>query len=323
MTVLVTGAAGFIGYHTCKVLLDAGRPVIGIDNLNNYYEVSLKQARLSVLQEIKGFTFIKADISDQDAMASVVSANPSISEVVHLAAQAGVRYSLIDPFAYLRANVEGHLVLLESARELKNLKHFVYASSSSVYGNSQKLPLAVGDPTDSPQSLYGATKKTMELFSHSYGQLYGLPQTGLRFFTVYGPWGRPDMAPMIFSRKILAGEAIDVFNNGKMARDFTYVEDIVAGVIGCLANPPKNDVINPIYNIGNNNAESLMRFIEILEDALGIKAEINFMPMQPGDVKETYADIEATRRDFGFEPKTALDEGILKFVEWYREYYSA
>jgi UDP-glucuronate 4-epimerase len=323
MTVLVTGAAGFIGYHTCKVLLDAGRPVIGIDNLNNYYEVSLKQARLSVLQEIKGFTFIKADISDQDAMASVVSANPSISEVVHLAAQAGVRYSLIDPFAYLRANVEGHLVLMESVRELKNLKHFVYASSSSVYGNSQKLPLAVGDPTDSPQSLYGATKKTMELFSHSYGQLYGLPQTGLRFFTVYGPWGRPDMAPMIFSRKILAGEAIDVFNNGKMARDFTYVEDIVAGVIGCLANPPKNDVINPIYNIGNNNAESLMRFIEILEDALGIKAEINFMPMQPGDVKETYADIEATRRDFGFEPKTALDEGILKFVEWYREYYSA
>jgi UDP-glucuronate 4-epimerase len=323
MTVLVTGAAGFIGYHTCKVLLDAGRPVIGIDNLNDYYEVSLKQARLSVLQEIKGFTFIKADISDQDAMASVVSANPSISEVVHLAAQAGVRYSLIDPFAYLRANVEGHLVLMESVRELKNLKHFVYASSSSVYGNSQKLPLAVGDPTDSPQSLYGATKKTMELFSHSYGQLYGLPQTGLRFFTVYGPWGRPDMAPMIFSRKILAGEAIDVFNNGKMARDFTYVEDIVAGVIGCLANPPKNDVINPIYNIGNNNAESLMRFIEILEDALGIKAEINFMPMQPGDVKETYADIEATRRDFGFEPKTALDEGILKFVEWYREYYSA
>ncbi|MGY9002936.1 MAG: SDR family NAD(P)-dependent oxidoreductase, partial [Rhodospirillales bacterium] len=205
MTVLVTGAAGFIGYHTCKVLLDAGRPVIGIDNLNDYYEVSLKQARLSVLQEIKGFTFIKADISDQDAMASVVSANPSISEVVHLAAQAGVRYSLIDPFAYLRANVEGHLVLMESVRELKNLKHFVYASSSSVYGNSQKLPLAVGDPTDSPQSLYGATKKTMELFSHSYGQLYGLPQTGLRFFTVYGPWGRPDMAPMIFSRKILAG----------------------------------------------------------------------------------------------------------------------
>lgn len=323
MTVLVTGAAGFIGYHTCKVLLDAGRPVIGIDNLNDYYEVSLKQARLSVLQEIKGFTFIKADISDQDAMASVVSANPSISEVVHLAAQAGVRYSLIDPFAYLRANVEGHLVLMESVRELKNLKHFVYASSSSVYGNSQKLPLAVGDPTDSPQSLYGATKKTMELFSHSYGQLYGLPQTGLRFFTVYGPWGRPDMAPMIFSRKILAGEAIDVFNNGKMARDFTYVEDIVAGVIGCLVNPPKSDVINPIYNIGNNNAESLMRFIEILEDALGIKAEINFMPMQPGDVKETYADIEATRRDFGFEPKTALDEGILKFVEWYREYYSA
>ena len=321
MTVLVTGAAGFIGYYTCKVLLDAGRSVIGIDNLNDYYEVSLKQARLSALQEIKGFTFIKADISDREAVASIISANPSISEVVHLAAQAGVRYSLIDPFAYLRANVEGHLVLLEAMRGLKKLRHFVYASSSSVYGNSSKLPLTVGDPTDSPQSLYGATKKTMELFSHSYSQLYGLPQTGLRFFTVYGPWGRPDMAPMIFSRKILAGEPIDVFNNGEMARDFTYVEDIVAGVIGCLGKPPKGEVINPIYNIGNNNAESLMRFISILEDALGVKAEINFLPMQPGDVKETYADIESTRRDFGFEPKTALDEGIQKFVEWYREYY--
>jgi UDP-glucuronate 4-epimerase len=323
MTVLVTGAAGFIGYHTCKVLLDAGRSVIGIDNLNDYYEVSLKQARLSILEEAKGFTFIKADISDREAVADIISANPLISEVVHLAAQAGVRYSLIDPFAYLRANVEGHLVLLEAIRELKNLKHFVYASSSSVYGDSQKLPLAVGDPTDSPQSLYGATKKTMELFSHSYSQLYGLPQTGLRFFTVYGPWGRPDMAPMIFSRKILAGEQIDVFNNGEMARDFTYVEDIVAGVIGCLDKPPKSDVINPIYNIGNNNAESLMRFIAILEDTLGVKAEINFMPMQPGDVKETYADIEATRRDFGFEPKTALDQGIQQFVDWYREYYGA
>ena len=321
MTILVTGAAGFIGYHTCKALLDAGRSVIGPDNLNDYYAVSLKQARLSALGETTGFTFIKADISDREAVTSIISANPSISEVVHLAAQAGVRYSLIDPFAYLRANIQGHLVLLEAIRELKNLKHFVYASSSSVYGNSPKLPLAVGDPTDSPQSLYGATKKTMELFSYSYSQLYDLPQTGLRFFTVYGPWGRPDMAPMIFSRKILAGEPIDVFNNGEMVRDFTYVEDIVAGVIGCLYKPPKGDIINPIYNIGNNHAESLMRFIAILEGALGVKAEINFMPMQSGDVKETYADIESTRRDFNFDPKTSLNEGIQKFVKWYREYY--
>lgn len=321
MTVLVTGAAGFIGYHTCRALLAAGRTVVGIDNLNDYYEVSLKEARLSRLQETKGFAFTSMDIADRDAVAGLVAANPSISEIIHLAAQAGVRYSLIDPFSYVQANVQGHLVLLEAARELKNLKHFVYASSSSVYGDSPNMPLKVGDPTDSPQSLYGATKKTMELFSHAYGGLYGLPQTGLRFFTVYGTWGRPDMAPMIFSRKILAGEAIDVFNNGEMARDFTYVDDIVAGMIKCMEKPPAKGVINPIYNIGNNNAEPLMRFIEILQDALGTKAEINFKPMQPGDVKETYANIDATRRDFGFEPKVPLEEGVPRFVKWYREYY--
>ncbi|MBT3764506.1 MAG: SDR family NAD(P)-dependent oxidoreductase [Rhodospirillaceae bacterium] len=321
MTVLVTGAAGFIGYHTCKALLEAGRHVIGIDNLNDYYEVSLKQARLAQLQEAKGFEFTKLDIADRDAVAALVAAHPAVSEVIHLAAQAGVRYSLVNPFAYLHANVEGHLVLLEAARGLKDLKHFVYASSSSVYGDSLELPLAVGDSTDSPKSLYGATKKTMELFSHAYAGLYGLPQTGLRFFTVYGPWGRPDMAPMIFSRKIFANEPIDVFNNGEMARDFTYIDDIVAGVVSCLDKPPSDGVTNPIYNIGNNNAEPLMRFIAILEDALGVKAEINFKPMQPGDVKETYANIDATRRDFGFEPKTSLDEGVPRFVEWYRGYY--
>ncbi|MBT4700882.1 MAG: SDR family NAD(P)-dependent oxidoreductase [Rhodospirillaceae bacterium] len=321
MTVLVTGAAGFIGYHTCKALLEAGLHVIGVDNLNDYYEVSLKQARLAQLQELKGFEFNKLNIADREAVSSLVAAHPSISEIIHLAAQAGVRYSLINPYAYVRDNVEGHLVLLEAAREVKDLKHFVYASSSSVYGDSAKLPLMVGDPTDSPESLYGATKKTMELFSHAYGKLYGLPQTGLRFFTVYGPWGRPDMAPMIFSRKILAGEPIDVFNNGEMARDFTYVDDIVAGLVKCMERPPREDITNPVYNIGNNKAEPLMRFIAILEDALGTKAEINFMPMQPGDVKETFADIEATRSDFGFEPKTSLDEGLPLFVEWYRRYY--
>jgi UDP-glucuronate 4-epimerase len=321
MTVLVTGAAGFIGYHTCKALQEAGRRVIGIDNLNDYYDVFLKQARLARLQEIKGFEFSNLNIADRDAVADLLKANASISEIIHLAAQPGVRYSLIDPFAYLHANVEGHLVLLEAVRGLKNLKHFVYASSSSVYGDSANLPMKVGDPTDSPKSLYGATKKTMELFSHAYGKLYGIPQTGLRFFTVYGPWGRPDMAPMIFSRKIVAGEPIDVFNNGEMARDFTYVDDIVAGVVRCLEKPPGEGVINPIYNIGNNNAEPLMRFISILEDALGVKAEINLKPMQPGDVKETYADINATRRDFGFEPKTSLDEGVSRFVEWYQGYY--
>ncbi len=326
MTILVTGAAGFIGSRTIHALLDRGEQVVGIDNLNDYYEVSLKEARLQRILARSGVSFVKVDIADRDAMMSVVDKHPDITGIIHLAAQAGVRYSLENPYAYTRANVEGQLVILEIARHLKNLKHAVYASSSSVYGTNTKLPFAVEDRTDTPISLYAATKKTTELMSHAYSHLFDIPLTGLRFFTVYGPWGRPDMSALIFIRKILAGQPIPVFNNGEMARDFTYIDDIVAGVLGCLDHPPvvaDGDALNRVYNIGNNNTEPLMRFISVIEQALGQKAEIDFMPMQAGDVPATYADIEATRRDFGFEPKTSIDEGIPKLVEWYREYYGA
>jgi len=324
MTVLVTGATGFIGSHTIHALLDRGERVIGIDNLNDYYDVSLKQARLQRLLARSGISFVQADVADKEAMESIAKSHPDITRIIHLAAQAGVRYSLENPFAYTRANVDGQLVILETCRHLKNLTHAVYASSSSVYGTNSKLPFAVEDRTDTPVSLYAATKKTTELMSHAYSHMFGLPLTGLRFFTVYGPWGRPDMSAMIFIRKILAGQPIPVFNNGEMARDFTYIDDIVAGVLGCLDHPPEvkaGETPNRVYNIGNNNTEPLMRFISLIEDALGKKAEIDFLPMQAGDVKETYADIEATRRDFGFEPKTSIDVGIPKLVEWYRAYY--
>ena len=326
MTVLITGAAGFIGYHLGMTLLDQGRRVIGIDNLNDYYDPNLKAARLAQLQARDGFSFHKVDISERVPVHMLVQEYPDITGIVHLASQAGVRYSLIDPYAYTKANVEGHLVLLEAARRLPNLAHFVYASSSSVYGANTKMPFAVTDRTDNPVSLYGATKKTMEVMSDSYARMWGLPLTGLRFFTVYGPWGRPDMAAFIFLRKILAGEPIPVFNNGDMQRDFTYIDDIIAGVVACLAKPPvvtegSGDAPHRIYNIGNNNAEPLMRFIGLLEDALGQKAEIDFQPMQPGDVAATYADIEDTRRHFGFEPKTSIDVGLPRLVDWYRGYY--
>jgi len=326
MTVLVTGAAGFIGFHTIHALLDRGERVVGIDNLNSYYDVSLKQARLQRLLARPGISFIQTDVADKQAMEDVVAKHPGVDQVVHLAAQAGVRYSLENPYAYTHANVEGQLVVLEMCRNLKNLKHAVYASSSSVYGTNSKLPFAVADRTDTPVSLYAATKKTTELMSHAYSHMFGLPLTGLRFFTVYGPWGRPDMSALIFIRKILAGEPIPVFNNGDMARDFTYIDDIVAGILGCLDHPPEitpGETPNRVYNIGNNHTEPLMRFISVIEQALGVKAEIEFLPMQAGDVKETYADIEATRRDFGFQPKVQIDEGIPKLVQWYREYYGA
>jgi len=326
MTVLVTGAAGFIGFHTIQALLDRGDHVVGIDNLNDYYDVSLKEARLEQLLRRSGISFVQADAADREAMEGVARSHPDITRVIHLAAQAGVRYSLVNPYAYTNANVGGQLVILEMCRNLKNLKHAVYASSSSVYGTNTKMPFSVDDRTDTPVSLYAATKKMTELMSHSYSHMFGLPLTGLRFFTVYGPWGRPDMAALIFIRKILAGEPIPVFNNGEMARDFTYIDDIVQGVLGCLDNPPSSvdgALPNRVYNIGNNNTEPLMRFISIIEEELGQKAEIEFLPMQPGDVKETYADIEATRRDFGFEPKTSIDVGLPKLVQWYRDYYGA
>jgi UDP-glucuronate 4-epimerase len=323
MSVLVTGAAGFIGYFTSLALLDAGRRVIGIDNLNDYYDVSLKQARLNQLLKYDGFSFSKVDIADRQDIDALFKENADISEVIHLAAQPGVRYSLINPYAYTRSNIEGHLVLLEASRNLTGLKHFVYASSSSVYGDSDDVPFSTDMRTDTPVSLYAATKKSMEMMSHAYAHLYRMPLTGLRFFTVYGPWGRPDMAYYMFTKKILAAEPIPVFNNGQMRRDFTYIDDIVAGVLGCLENPPVDTGPPPcrIYNLGNNKTESLMDFIGQIETALGIKAEIDFQPMQAGDVKETFADIDATTRDFGFAPGIGIDVGIPRFVEWYKEFH--
>lgn len=320
MTVLVTGAAGFIGSSVSRALLERGNRVIGIDNFNDYYDVSLKEARAELLEARGEFAMVRADIADREAMSSVFLDNPEITGVIHLAAQAGVRYSLINPYAYIEANVEGHVVLLEAAKKLPNLRHFVYASSSSVYGANTKLPFSVDDAVDHPVSLYAATKRSMELISESYMRMFDLPLTGLRFFTVYGPWGRPDMAAFIFTRKILAGEKIPVFNNGDMRRDFTFIDDIVAGVIACLDKPAEG-AFHRVYNLGNHRSEDLMDFIHTLEDAIGIKADIDFQPMQPGDVKETYADIEASRRDFGFEPSTSIDEGIPRFVDWYRSYH--
>ncbi len=324
MTVLVTGAAGFIGFHTSRALLARGDKVVGIDNVNDYYDVSLKEARLAILAENPNFELFRADIADKDAVDAMISARQDINRVVHLAAQAGVRYSLINPYAYMHSNLNGHVVLVEASRNLPELKHFVYASSSSVYGANTKLPFSIKDRVDHPVSLYAATKKSMEMISESYARMFSLPLTGLRFFTVYGPWGRPDMAAFIFVRKILAGEPIPVFNNGDMRRDFTFIDDIVAGVIGCLDKPADevdNHIPHRVYNIGNNKSEALMDFVAAVENTLGKKAEIDFQPMQPGDVRETYADIEDTRRDFGFNPQTSMVDGVTKFVQWYTDYY--
>ena len=326
MSVLVTGAAGFIGFHTCGALLDRGERVIGVDDVNDYYDVSLKEARLAVLQKSGDFSFERLDIAERDHMDTLIGRRPGITRVVHLAAQAGVRYSLVNPYAYVRTNVEGHLVVLEACRKLDGLEHFVFASSSSVYGANTKLPFSVEDRVEAPVSLYGSTKRSGELISHSYSRLHGMPQTGLRFFTVYGPWGRPDMAAFIFSRKILAGEPIPVYNNGDMRRDFTYIDDIVAGILACLDRPPTADAGEPpfrLYNLGNNKGERLMDFIALIEKTLGRKAEVELLPMQPGDVKETYADISSSQRDFGFHPAVTIDEGVPRFIEWYREYYGA
>lgn len=324
MTILVTGAAGFIGYHVSQALLARGEQVFGIDNLNDYYDPTLKQARLETLQKSSDFTFERMDIADHAAMEKLPQRVPGLDRVVHLAAQAGVRYSLINPFAYVRSNVDGHLTILEMCRHLKGLKHLVYASSSSVYGGNTKLPFAIEDPVDRPVSLYAATKKSVELMSHAYSHLFAIPQSGLRFFTVYGPWGRPDMAAFIFTRQILAGEAIQVFNHGKMRRDFTYIDDIVAGVLGCLDNPPMatgGEPPNRVYNLGNHRSEDLLDFIAVIEKALGKKAVLELKPLQPGDVPETFADIGPATRDFGFHPRTSIDEGIPRFVQWYKEHY--
>lgn len=324
MTILVTGAAGFIGSHVAHVLLDRGDEVVGLDNLNDYYSVQLKRDRLARLQARPGFSFHQIELADFDALTALMRQIGPVRGIVHLAAQAGVRYSLTNPHAYLQANLAGHLNMLEIARHADGLDNMVYASSSSVYGGNTKLPFAVEDRVDSPVSLYAATKKADELMSHSYAHLFRIPLTGLRFFTVYGPWGRPDMALWLFTEAILAGKPIRVFNHGDMHRDFTYVDDIVTGVVASLDHPAADDGQTPpckIYNIGNHRAEPLLRLIQVLEDSLGMQAEKIMEPMQPGDVQATYADIEAIRRDVGFEPTTPIDVGVPRFVEWYREYH--
>lgn len=319
MNVLVTGAAGFIGYHVAQALLSRGVPVTGIDNINDYYDVRLKEARLTQLNRHAAFRFLKMDFSEREPMLAL--SEEDFTHIVHLGAQPGVRYSLINPYAYITSNVMGQVVVLELARRLKNLKNTVYASSSSVYGGNTKLPFAVGDAVETPQSLYAATKRTDELISHTYAHLYGMPLVGLRFFTVYGPWGRPDMAPFLFTRAMLAGEAIRVFNNGEMWRDFTYIDDIVSGILAAMEAPPAGTPPHKVYNLGNNNSEKLTDFIAALEAALGVKAATRFEPMQPGDVVSTYADIEVTKNELGFSPTTPISAGVPKFVAWYRDFY--
>ena len=333
MRVLVTGAAGFIGSTLSHRLLARGDTVFGYDNLNAYYDPRLKEARLARLLPQDGFSFVKASLEDKAALeAAFDEFKPQ--RVVNLAAQAGVRYSLENPQAYIDSNIVGFLNILEACRH-RGTEHLVYASSSSVYGANRKLPFAVEDSVDHPVSMYAATKKANELMAHTYSHLFGLPTTGLRFFTVYGPWGRPDMALFLFTRKILAGEPIDVFNHGHHTRDFTYIDDIVEGVIRTLDRVPGPDAaydpLNPtpasssapyrVYNIGNHQPVELLRYIEVLEDCLGRKAQRNLLPLQPGDVPDTYADVSALQRDTDYAPSTSIETGVRRFVEWYRDFY--
>ena len=331
--ILVTGAAGFIGYFLCKRLVELEHEVIGIDNLNDYYDLNLKFDRLKQIEGMKNFRFVKDDIANRKAIADLFS-KEGFDVVVNLAAQAGVRYSLVNPYAYIDSNVSGFLNILEGCRH-NNIKHLVFASSSSVYGANTKMPFSVHHNVDHPVSLYAATKKANELMAHTYASLYKLPCTGLRFFTVYGPWGRPDMAYFLFTNAILKDSPINVFNYGKMQRDFTYIDDIIEGVVRVIDNIPRPNPAwkgdNPdsatsyapykLYNIGNNNPVELMKFIETLEDCLGKKAVKNLLPIQPGDVPATYADVDDLVKDTGFKPVTTIEEGLGKFVEWYKEYY--
>jgi UDP-glucuronate 4-epimerase len=333
MKILVTGAAGFIGYHTSLRLLARGDEVVGLDNLNAYYDPALKDARLAQLVGKPGFSFVKLDLADREGMAAFFAAHRP-QRVVHLAAQAGVRYSLQNPLAYVDSNLTGFTNILEGCRH-NGVEHLTYASSSSVYGANTKLPFAVEDSVDHPVSMYAATKKANELMAHTYSHLFGLPTTGLRFFTVYGPWGRPDMAAFIFMKAILAGETIPVFNYGNMRRDFTYIDDIVEGVVRVSDTIPQPDPskrgpdLSPaeshapyrVYNIGNHSPVELLYFIETLERLLGIEAQKDLLPLQPGDVPATYADVEALTRDVGFKPATPIEVGLERFVAWYRDYY--
>ena len=333
MKILVTGAAGFIGFHTSKLLLERGDEVVGLDNLNDYYDVSLKHARLDVLGGYPSFRFVKLDLADREAMPALFEAE-KFARVIHLGAQAGVRYSIENPLSYIDSNVQGTITVLEGCRH-NDVEHLVYASTSSVYGANTSMPFSVHHNVDHPLSLYAATKKSTELMAHTYASLYGLPVTGLRFFTVYGPFGRPDMALFMFTKKILAGEPIDVFNYGNHRRDFTFVDDIVAGVVAAcdhVATPNESwDSDHPdpgtsrapyrLYNIGNQQPVELMKYIEVLEECLGRKAEKNLLPLQPGDVPDTWADVEDLVTDIGYRPATPVEEGVRRFVDWYREYY--
>lgn len=332
MKVLVTGAAGFIGFHVSKLLLERGDVVVGLDIVNDYYDPTLKEARLKILREYPSFSFVKMDVADRAAMA-VFFCTP-FERIIHLAAQAGVRYSITNPQAYIDSNIQGFLNVLEGARA-QHCPHLTYASSSSVYGANTAMPFSVSQVVDHPVSLYAATKKANELMAHCYSHLYHLPTTGLRFFTVYGPWGRPDMALFLFTKAILAGEPINVFNHGKMRRDFTYIDDIVNGVVrisdrpatpdaewsGDAPNPATSSAPYRLYNIGNSNPVELDEFIGEIESATGKKAIRNYMPMQDGDVPATFADVSALERDFGYRPTTSVREGVGNFVRWYREYY--
>ena len=331
--ILVTGAAGFIGFHLARKLLDAGHAVIGYDSVNDYYDPSLKEARLAVLHDYENFTFFRNDLIDEQILSKVFDDhNPRL--VVHLAAQAGVRYSLINPKVYMESNLMGFFNVLEACRH-HDVEHFVYASSSSVYGMNEKMPFSTQHNVDHPISLYGATKRSNELMAHTYSHLYDLPTTGLRFFTVYGPWGRPDMALFLFTKAILKSESIEVYNNGEMKRDFTYIDDIINGLLSLLDSPPQSinhwlrQVIDPssskapfrLYNIGNNCPVNLMDFINEIEKQLGKKAKINYKPLQPGDVVASHADVQDLAEDFGYRPTTSVSEGITKFIEWYKKFY--
>jgi UDP-glucuronate 4-epimerase len=317
MAILVTGVAGFIGFHAAQALLARGETVIGVDCINDYYDVRLKQARLALLEN-PAFTFIRADIADRETMLGLAS--PDITAVLHLAAQAGVRYSMIDPYAYVTSNVMGQVVMLEVCRKLPRLTHFTYASSSSVYGLNRELPFAETARVDHPSSLYAATKRSGELISHAYGHLYGLPQTGLRFFTVYGPWGRPDMAYYGFAEAIMAGRPITLYDAGRLKRDFTYIDDIIAGVLGALDRPPGAGESPRVLNIGNNRSEKVTRLVSLLELALGRTAIVEDVPRPAADVEETWADVGAIGALTGFEPATPLDVGIPRFASWFLAY---
>lgn len=331
--ILVTGAAGFIGFHVARRLLQDGRSVVGLDNVNSYYDPKLKEARLAELRRLPGFEFVKRDLADRGGMAKVF-AQHSFPYVIHLAAQAGVRHSLTDPHAYVDSNLIGFTNILEGCRH-NGCKHLLFASSSSVYGSNTHMPFSVHDNADHPLNLYGATKKANELMAHAYAHLFRLPTTGLRFFTVYGPWGRPDMALWLFTAAIMAGQPIKLFNRGNMRRDFTYVDDVVEAVVRLIDRPaqsnPRWEANAPdpassaapwrVYNIGNNNPVELMELIAVIEKAIGKKAIAEMMPMQPGDIPATYADIEDLARDVGFRPATPIEEGVAKFVAWYRDYH--